>query len=323
MTSEQKGKWELSYYMPIMDWSVEHKRVGFNKQAVRAHMEALRAAGVKWIGVDGINLLEDADIDVRATAEMVRDWLDELDLKVSSFHYAGPTFAAPGNSQEPVLRNLTDAVELFGQWRPKSFVVHPNWIYGASSTEQVQGAFAALSEKQQAQAVFDTVAANLKAMAQVAARHDIKLAIENMGHFDPLATPQTLPRLVEKIDEPNVGYCLDSGHAHMVGESVVQWVHTMGAKLFETHLHDNRGPVAWDEHMPPGFGTIPWLDVIIALEEIDFPGPVTFETVGWPVEPGQGGNPADPQKYRNAINWWRSAEGLADILKEKLRQRNS
>jgi sugar phosphate isomerase/epimerase len=53
----------------------------------------------------------------------------------------------------------------------------------------------------------------------------------------------------------------------------------MGGKLFETHFHDNRGRRV-DEHLPVGFGTIPWFEVIQAMEDIRFPGPVTFETTG-------------------------------------------
>ena len=52
------------------------------------------------------------------------------------------------------------------------------------------------------------------------------------------------------------------------------------------------------------------MDVIHALDEIGFQGPVTFETTGWPIED-------IAQGYREAIAWWRTAESLAAKLKVK------
>ena len=91
----------------------------------------------------------------------------------------------------------------------------------------------------------------------------------------------------------------------------------MGDRLFTTHFHDNRGPVGppggpdefitptgIDEHMPPGFGTISWIDVIAALRRIGYPHPVTFESAGWPgMEPAEG--------VAAAIAYWRTCERLA------------
>ena len=56
------------------------------------------------------------------------------------------------------------------------------------------------------------------------------------------------------------------------------------APLFETHFHDNLGPVGepgpqgfGDMHLPLGLGTIDWLGVAAAIDEINYAGPITFE----------------------------------------------
>ena len=91
----------------------------------------------------------------------------------------------------------------------------------------------------------------------------------------------------------------------------------MGSKLFTTHFHDNRGarrqalsrerwisPSGIDEHRAPGFGTIPWLDVIEKLREIGYRNTVNFESDGWKGMPLEEG-------YRCAISFWRALEELS------------
>ena len=92
----------------------------------------------------------------------------------------------------------------------------------------------------------------------------------------------------------------------------------MGDKLFATHIHDNRGKLAGveldsmfigadknsDEHLSPGFGTISWLDVIMALKKTGYRYPVNFETGGWPVED-------KVESYKMAVAWWRACEAMA------------
>ena len=59
-----------------------------------------------------------------------------------------------------------------------------------------------------------------------------------------------------------------------------------------------------DEHLPVGFGTIPWTEVISSLRKIEFRGPVTFETTGWPVSDELEG-------LKLAVRWWRTCEEIA------------
>jgi sugar phosphate isomerase/epimerase len=293
---------DLSYYTCIVPW--EGKRMVFHPEPARARLETLNAADIRWFGVDGINLCEPGESDYRKVVATVNEWMKELNLRMSSFHYAGWTYAPLDDDQGPVRDIMCESVEVFGGWRPRSFVVHASWISMPSGqTEDIEAAYQREVERHGDEAVLQTVAANLKVMAKAAAALDIRLALENLGPFSTLANREWLPRLVNAIDEPNVGYCIDSGHAHLIGESVPDWIQLAGDRLFETHFHDNRGRGV-DEHWPVGFGTTSWIDIIQALDAIQFPGPVNFEAAGWPDD--------DPVRgYRNAIAWWRAAERLA------------
>ncbi|MFV0416332.1 MAG: sugar phosphate isomerase/epimerase family protein [Chthoniobacterales bacterium] len=93
-------------------------------------------------------------------------------------------------------------------------------------------------------------------------------------------TPAQIIEIIKEIGSPNLGICLDSGHTHIAGVDVAEAVRQCGSYLKETHFHDNFGDL--DLHRPIGIGTINWPEVILALREIDYPGPVTFEANGAP-----------------------------------------
>ena len=59
-----------------------------------------------------------------------------------------------------------------------------------------------------------------------------------------------------------------------------------------------------DEHRPPGFGTIPWIDVIRKLREIGYEEPLNFECGGW-------GCADVAEGFRHAIAFWRECERLS------------
>ncbi len=301
--------WNLSYYMQVVQWS-DHT-MSFDEKPVIAKMKAIKNAGMGFVGIDGINLLEKSSCDIYSVISDFRKRLTEMDLKVSSLHFAGPTFAPLEKEQDSVRKNMLENIAAFSKWEPSIFVIHAGWIWGASTNERITSDYENQVSMHGENAVIETIAANLKEMAQNAKKHAIKLAIENIFPPFPLRSKEKIGLLLEKIGEENVGYCLDSGHAHTCGESVSEWVRFCGDRLLETHFHDNRGD-GRDEHLPVGFGTIDWPGVIKALDEINFSGPVTFETGGWPMDDMTEG-------YRAASSWWHACERLeADLrLKEQ------
>ena len=79
----------------------------------------------------------------------------------------------------------------------------------------------------------------------------IKIAIENIVDTEPAH----LRQLVERMDHPLFGLCLDVGHREIFSQMTVdEWVDGMFPYLFELHLHDNCG--VGDDHSPIGDGNI-------------------------------------------------------------------
>lgn len=121
------------------------------------------------------------------------------------------------------------------------------------------------------------------AACRKAEKAGISLTIENnlYGYLYDIAG---LLRIIKKVGAANLGVCLDTGHANVAGLDIPQAVRELGPHLFETHCNDNFGwfkrksrPETGDLHRPPGIGTINWVKVITAMNEIGFAGPVNFE----------------------------------------------
>jgi sugar phosphate isomerase/epimerase len=79
----------------------------------------------------------------------------------------------------------------------------------------------------------------------------IEIVLEN----DTEQSPDILVRLVNAVDHPFLGLCLDIGHQHVFSEiNALEWVRRMDQRLYHIHLHDNDG--TRDSHSSIGRGTI-------------------------------------------------------------------
>jgi len=267
---------ELSFYVPPLDPNVD------------GMLSALSERGIRWIGTDGVSwgALATRPHEVDRLVEL----LDRYGLRMSSHHYAGPNIAPIGEDQERVIRSLELAIESAARWKPRALVVHWGGYPDTPGDPQEWLKYTVQMLEREAarhglEALARVQAENLRAVAPLAARHSMSLAVENLlGPWPNGTDPSHILRLVELADQPNMGVCLDAGHAHCSGFDVAETVRLYGSKLMETHFHDNVGvpPDPWagnhgDQHLPVGLGTINWLDVVRALEETHFPGPVTFE----------------------------------------------
>ncbi len=117
----------------------------------------------------------------------------------------------------------------------------------------------------------------LAELLPVAADSGVTLLIENLGNW-PVA--RLLPTL-ELFGEEHLGIVVDVGHAHhsplpVTAESEIR---AAGPHLRSLHVHDNHGPQAGDEHLPPGWGTVDWPAVVRALADVGYRGPFMMEVM--------------------------------------------
>lgn len=310
--------WPLAYGFTPVTW--DGTIMGLRPdQELRDELAVHRDAGLSYVHLASFHFEEPTDFEVSEAVKRIADLLAEHDLRPASHHCMVPTFAKPGDDQGDVQQRLVDTCAMLAPLGPTALVVHPGRSWGRHTTMQsITDSYLAMEKEAGLEALIDTSADNLRAMARAAAEHDQTLALENLGRWEPLADQVILPQLVDRIGEPNAGYCFDSGHAHAFGEAQQPWLELIGDKLFATHFHDNhaRGvdlypPTGFvlnnkqvDEHLPVGFGTIPWLEVIRQLIANGYDGVVSFETSGWPID--------DPvESLVQAQAWWRAAVQLA------------
>lgn len=111
--------------------------------------------------------------------------------------------------------------------------------------------------------------------------HGVGMAIENMVAKDgrpnpsPFATADQMIRLADELNQPDIGVCLDTGHAFLSGQNPAEYVRKLGPRLRATHIADNRGQN--DDHVAPFQGDINWFEVMKALKEIDYQYDFAFE----------------------------------------------
>jgi sugar phosphate isomerase/epimerase len=105
----------------------------------------------------------------------------------------------------------------------------------------------------------------------------IDIALENDSTIENM---EFILGLVNDVDMPNLGICVDTGHANLGDLGSPRAIRMAGSKLFTTHLQDNFGKQ--DDHMAPGMGYIDWEDVFRAIKEIDYKRTLMLELTDVP-----------------------------------------
>lgn len=128
-------------------------------------------------------------------------------------------------------------------------------------------------------AASDTREAAVRSLTEIvalAAPLGVRVALEVIPNA--LSTPDSLVRIIEDdLDLPDVGVCLDFGHANIMGDPI-DAVETLSGLLATTHVHDNGGRE--DEHLLPFEGTVPWPGVVTALQKVGYDGLMMLEVSG-------------------------------------------
>jgi sugar phosphate isomerase/epimerase len=101
-----------------------------------------------------------------------------------------------------------------------------------------------------------------------AAKTGLRVAVENV--FDE--QPDALLLLIEKINDPDFGFCFDTGHLNLFSTVPMErWFEALGRHLVEVHLHDNDGTA--DAHWAMGRGTVDF-EKFFGLMKSHAPAPV-------------------------------------------------
>ena len=107
---------------------------------------------------------------------------------------------------------------------------------------------------------FRQIGKSLDALLREAEALDFTIALENMlpsggGRFT--SSPEHFERIIRDFAHPNLGFCLDTGHALVAGRGDAhRFFEVMGPHMVAFHLADNAGDR--DSHLAPGHGRVDW-----------------------------------------------------------------
>ncbi len=234
----------------------------------RDHLVEIAAHGFDAVEVFAVQ--SHFDYHDRRAMLALAEWLDDTRLRLHSFHgpiamsFAGGawretlTLAATDETRRKRAVEETQAVLEVATLVPYKFlVVHA----GVPSPHGVAGdnSRAAMTR-------------SLEELDQVAGRVGVRIAVELIPNA--LSGPTALVDLMDELDLPAVGICIDVGHARLMGD-VVDAIETCSGHVVTTHLHDNRGKS--DDHLVPGQGVIDWDAAVLAFQKVGYDGAWIFE----------------------------------------------
>jgi len=114
----------------------------------------------------------------------------------------------------------------------------------------------------------------IRASAPDAESAGVGIALEVVGE-SPVITGEEMKTLLEAIDSPAVGAYFDFGNAKMLGSDPISDIRVLGNHIFQVHVKDprlDRTPCVL------GDGDVDLEACLKALVEIDYSGPLVFET---------------------------------------------
>ena len=98
------------------------------------------------------------------------------------------------------------------------------------------------------------------------------ILLENVYEQDP----ETMVRVLEKVNHPRLRACLDTGHQNYWGRApLTEWLEALAPWLSRLHLHDNDG--TFDLHQPVGAGSFDFKLLFGWLEKRGLRPEITLE----------------------------------------------
>jgi sugar phosphate isomerase/epimerase len=114
---------------------------------------------------------------------------------------------------------------------------------------------------------------SLEALHAAATPLGVRLALEIIPN--PISDAEALVTVIdEELEATDVGICLDSGHAFLMGD-LADTIEAVSGHLVTTHLHDNRRKS--DDHLVPFEGAIDWAEAAMTLQKVGYEGVWMFE----------------------------------------------
>jgi len=116
-------------------------------------------------------------------------------------------------------------------------------------------------------------ASSLRSLSATCREEDVQLAIESPLPHLIGGHPDEFDWILRHVGD-GAGVCLDTGHIAL-GRSWRRFVEVTDGRLVHVHASDNHGH--YDDHLPPGEGTVDWGEIAATLHQVRFGGWMMLE----------------------------------------------
>lgn len=111
-------------------------------------------------------------------------------------------------------------------------------------------------------------------IADFAGERGIRIAIEPLPKSEVGNSLDAVLEIVEKTDRPNVGVNFDVNHV-FPPEAIPSMIRQAGSRILSVHFSDQDGV---ERHWLPFEGKLDWQEILAALIDTGYTGPVIYET---------------------------------------------
>lgn len=237
-------------------------------------LELDHLAEIAGYGFDAIELFATRshfDYHDAGSVDQLGQWLSETGLTLESVHApitdrfgAGDKWAATYSTaltdnagRQLAVREAEAALQIASTLPFKTLVVH----LGTPASKNNPGDNNRTSAARSAEEI-----------CRIADPLGVRVALEVIPN--PISTPSSLVALLESLDAPHAGICMDFGHAFLGGD-VPDAIETAAEHLIATHVHDNHG--RGDDHLVPYQGAIDWDAALVTMLKIGYEGMYLME----------------------------------------------
>ena len=216
------------------------------------------------------------DAGEEALIEYVRPYKQaalKYGIVFNQMHAPFPTYVQNEEGNAIVMQGVLACIRAAAYLDCKYLIVHPAFLsYDAQ-----------LSAKEE----WDINIARYSQMIPYAKKYGVIICLENMftGHAGKIygaccsemsAANRYIDALNAIAGEKIFAFCLDVGHALLIGKEIYGAIMEIAPNLATLHIHDNDG--ASDQHLFPYMGVMDWDRFIRGIKDCGYKGALSFET---------------------------------------------
>lgn len=189
--------------------------------------------------------------------------LDQPNVEFWSVHAPYGKYCDPSSpldrARECAVEAYCDTIHVADQLGAKIVVTHPGVRIGPEGPRE---------------SLVKLTTDPFRRVADFAGERGISVAIEPLPKDEIGCTLEELMDIVDRIDRPNVGVNFDVNHL-FPPEDIPGMIRQAGSLIMSVHISDQDGI---ERHWLPFMGTMDWSEVLRALVEIGYTGPLIYET---------------------------------------------